>query len=135
MRAMPSPTSRTRPTSRDSTSRPVRAICSRRTETISPGLNLITTSLNQLVPHCLQPRADAGIVEPVAYLHDQSAQEVRIDPQFQNRLALECLSQFAAQPLLVIVVERHCRADLHSHLSGVLLQQLPVGGHDDRQQV
>src|SRR4051794_31005985 len=104
MRAMPSPTSRTRPTSRDSTSRPNCEICSRRTETISPGLNLITTSLDQLVPDGVEPGADAGVVEPVAHLHDQPAQKVRIDAQLQDGLAPEGLLQLAAQPLLMIVV-------------------------------
>src|SRR5436190_9242564 len=135
MRAMPSPTSRTRPTSRASTSRPVLAICSRMTETISPGLNLITASLDQLVPDGLDAGADTGVVEPVAHLHDQPAQEVGVDALLQDRLAPEGLPQLAAQALLMVVVERHRGAHLDAHLSGVLLQQVAVGGHDDRQQI
>src|SRR5436309_1974299 len=135
MRAMPSPTSRTRPTSRDSTSRPRFRIWSVRTETISPGLNLITASLDELVPNSVDAAAHAGVVQPVAHLHDQPPQEVRLDAQLQDRLALEGLAQLAAQALLVVVVERHGGADLDAHLPGVLLQQLAVGGHDDREQV
>src|SRR2546430_2529086 len=135
MRAMPSPTSRTRPTSRDSTSRPNCEICSRRTETISPGLNLITTSLDQLVPDRIESSADAGVIQPVPDLHDHPAQKVGIDPQFQDGLALECLPQFAAQSLLMVVVQRHCRADLDAHLSRVLFQQLTVSSDDHCQKV
>src|SRR5262245_34422220 len=127
MRAMPSPTSRTRPTSPSlPTSRPKCEICSRRTETISPGLNLITASLDQLVLYRVQPGADAGVVQPVAHLHHQSTQEIRVNLHFQDRLARECLAQLAAQPLLVVLVERHRRADLHPHLSRVFFQEVSI---------
>src|SRR6266581_2418829 len=115
---MPSPTSRTRPTSRDSTSRPRFRIWSVRTETISPGLNLITASLDELVPNSVDPAANAAIVQPVAHLHDQPPQEVRLDAQLQDRLAGERLPQLVAQPLLMVMVERHRRADLDAHLAG-----------------
>src|SRR6516162_7206160 len=107
MRAMPSPTSSTRPTSRAVTSWPESMISRSSTETISSALNLITTSLNELFADVVQPGADAGVVDPVVHLHDQAAQQVRVGAGLQDRLAAEGSAQLVAQPLLLVVGQGH----------------------------
>src|SRR6478752_5474338 len=86
---MPSPISRTRPTSRVSSFWPKPLISSVRTETISLGLNRMTAPRDDLVAQIIQTCANRGVELPVADTHLQPAQELRIDPQVEDRLQLE----------------------------------------------
>src|SRR5450755_3716089 len=97
MRAMPSPTSRTRPISCVSSLPRMSVISCWRTETISLGLNRMTASLDELVPHLFQARPNAGVVKHVADLHRQAAQQVRIDARLQQGVAAERRPQLLAQ--------------------------------------
>src|ERR1700730_2710324 len=130
MRAMPSPTSSTRPTSW--ASRPPRTswISLSSTETISLGLNRITASLDELVADLFQPRADAAVVQRVADLHGQAAQERGIDARLQHRLAAQRRPQLLAQLFLLVVGQRHGRLHLHAHLARPLLVHVADGGGD-----
>src|SRR3954447_26388562 len=121
---MPSPTSRTRPTSR--VSAPVlRSLISRvRTETISSGLNRMAATLDELVPQGFQLRADGGVVQPVAHPHHQAADQVGVHFRREDRLAPEARAQFVAQPLELLLRQRRGRAHLDGDLAGPLLEQI-----------
>src|SRR4051794_12128998 len=88
-RAMPSPTSSTRPVSRVSSWGPDRPISCSRTETISSALNLMTAPLDHLVPDVRKAGAHAGVVEPVPHAHHQPAQQVGVDARVEHRLLAE----------------------------------------------
>src|SRR2546422_1077696 len=118
MRAMPSPTSSTRPTSRVSICERYCSISLVRTETISSALNLMTTSRDELVPDNVKLRADRGVVDPVAYLHHQSAQKIGIDPRFQNGFQTKRLVQFLLKAFTLIVRQGERRGNLHTDAPG-----------------
>src|SRR5262245_40815259 len=103
MRAMPSPTSSTRPISSTSVVLPYWSISLIRTETISSGLNFMAGTLDQLIADDFQLVLHAGIVAPVAHLHDESAKQVRLDARDQDRFLLRQLPQLADQALALIV--------------------------------
>src|SRR5262245_16477524 len=124
MRAMPSPTSSTRPTS-SARSLPSMSWISRvRTEVISSALNLIATSLDELLPNDFESRADRGVVEPVADPHHHAADQLGIDLRLQHRLQLEGLPQLLGQPLALVVRKRRGRADLDPDAPGPLVEQV-----------
>src|SRR5262249_51673097 len=113
---MPSPTSSTRPTSRASSrSPPTLLISCSRTETISSALNLMTASLNQLVPNRLQPAAYGPIVQPVADADHQAAQQIGIDAGFQHGFAVVQRTQLVPQAVLLVFRQRHGRLNEHAH--------------------
>src|SRR5207249_1208218 len=118
MRAMPSPTSRTRPTSREESFEPYWSISACSTETISSALNLMTTSFDDLVPQSLQPGADRSVVHPVRHAHHHAAEQFRIDRGFEDGFLLERLSEFLAQALQLVVRQRDCRRDAHPDTPG-----------------
>src|SRR5947209_17204596 len=107
MRAMPSPTSSTRPTSRASSLARYWSISVWSTETISSALNLIAASFDDLVPDVLELGTDRAVIHPVADLHDEAAEQLRIDAGFQHRLLLELLAELLHQALALVVGQRH----------------------------
>src|SRR4051812_26610324 len=127
---MPSPTSRTRPTSRESgpTSKPL--ISSLMTETISPTFNAMAAPLDELVLDRLQARPDAGVVDPVAHPHDQSAQDVRVHGFVQNRLPAADGADVADQPLAFRVGQGDGGADVYRHLAVPSFVQVMERRHD-----
>src|SRR5438270_10147671 len=88
---MPSPTSRTLPTSRDSTCVRYCSISDRRTDTISSALNLMGTSLDQLVPQGVEAGADGQVHEPVADLQLDAADQFGVYGLGQDGLEVEPL--------------------------------------------
>src|SRR5262249_51687229 len=94
---MPSPTSRTRPTSRASSAVRYCSISFPITEMISSALNLMAGTLEELVPDIDVLGADGGIVEPVADAHLQAAEHVGIDSLVKDRLAAEQRAELADQ--------------------------------------
>src|SRR4051794_29338196 len=86
---MPSPTSRTRPTSAVSILSRYPVICSVSTETISFGLNLMTTSREELVANIVNACADGGVQLLVANSNLQSSQQRRIHVWHENRIELK----------------------------------------------
>src|SRR5437773_12559646 len=88
---MPSPTSRTRPTSRASSCPRYCSISVCNTETISSALNLMTASRYKLVPNRLEPGANRGVVQPIAHAHDHATEQLRIDRRLQDRVELQGL--------------------------------------------
>src|SRR5438067_13909430 len=107
---MPSPTSSTRPTSSTApVFRPYWLISLTRTDTTSFGFNDMTASLDQLVAEGIQLPADAGVVPPVAELHDQAAQQVRIDADVEDRLLVRQLAQLLQELLALVVRQRRRR--------------------------
>src|SRR5947208_1052761 len=135
MRAMPSPTSSTRPISSTSVVLPYWSISLRRTETISSGLNFMTATLNQLIADGVQLVLHAGVVAPVADLHDESAQQVGVDTRAQDGFFLRHLAQLADQALALVVRERHGAAHQNTHLVGALLDQGGIDVEDRPQQL
>src|SRR5947209_12924391 len=125
MRAMPSPTSSTRPTSRPARRSLYLTISCSRTETISSGLNLMTAALQELVPNARETGADGRIVQPIADLHNQAADQVGIDAGFQHGFAVKGVAELVQQPLALVVGERDGAANLHAHAAGAAVANLP----------
>src|SRR5688500_18677468 len=93
---MPSPTSSTWPVSRTSICLPKSLICLSRTDTISPADCLsaaIGATRHQVGAERVQAGADGRVVHPVADLHDQPAQQVRVGAGVQVRLGVELAGQ------------------------------------------
>src|SRR5437868_2288199 len=86
---MPSPTSSTLPTSRESTCARYCAISLDRTDTISSALNLMTASRDELVLNRFQARPQRQVEQPVADLDLQAAEQRRVHRLQQDRLHLE----------------------------------------------
>src|ERR1043165_9848809 len=87
MRAIPSPISRTVPTSeRSAESVSMPSIRSRRIDAISSGLISIAAfvpflrRLGDALSQFLEPVSNARVQDHVSYLHDQPAEDVRVDP-------------------------------------------------------
>src|SRR5438128_12150194 len=108
---MPSPTSSTLPTSRDSTCARYCWISSVRTDTISSALNLMATSRNQLLFDGCEPRPHGQVHQPVADLDLHAAQKLRIDLLDEHRLQTVIGAGQFLQPLALGVRQRHGRAD------------------------
>src|SRR5690242_13893428 len=102
---MPSPTSSTRPTSRTSACLRMSAISCVRTEAISSALNFITASLDQVLAEVVDARADGGVVEPVADLDHQAAEQGRVLPDVEHRLGVEPVPELPLQLLTLVVGE------------------------------
>src|SRR5438045_866289 len=100
---MPSPTSRTRPTSWAWTPVCVSLISLSITETISPTLNGMAAPLDQVVADGLDAGAYAGVVDPVPDAHNHPAQQGRVDRLVEDRLAPGDLLQVAVQPAALVV--------------------------------
>src|SRR5579884_1840031 len=118
---MPSPTSRTRPTSR--VSMPVRycSISVWRTETISSALNLITASFNELVADLLELRANRGVVNPIAHADHEAANQVRLDSTFEDRLLTQAGAQLLDQLLALIGGQGDRALHFHANAAGALI--------------
>src|SRR5438105_10482199 len=135
MRAMPSPTSSTRPDSRASTFTRYSLISVSRTETISPGLNLMIASLEQLVPYRFDARAQAGVVEPVLDAQHQAAEQFRVHAQVEHRLALEGGAQLLAEPFHLVLGQGRRRRHLDRQASEAAVVGQAVGPRDRAQVV
>src|SRR5215212_5231882 len=85
-RAIPSPTSSTRPTSRTSWSDPSPVISRWRTETISSGLNFIAAPGQQLVADGLDAGPHRAVEDLVPHLDDHPAQQVFLHLDRQHRV-------------------------------------------------
>src|SRR5436190_22593196 len=106
---MPSPTSRTRPTSLTVMPSRYWLISAVRTETISSALNLMTASLDELTQYLLKLGADRAVVDVVARLHHQAANQFGVYLDFQDRFRLQSLTQFVLQAILLVAGQGHCR--------------------------
>src|SRR5438067_2003259 len=124
MRAMPSPTSRTRPTSRTSAPPPCLPICSTSTETISSALNLMTASLDELGSQILEPGLQTVVVQPVAGADGDGAEQVGIDLLAQQRLALHPLAQERQEAFALGIGERHRGGDVDRQQVAPLVEEL-----------
>src|SRR4051794_21868551 len=107
MRAMPSPTSSTRPTSTASIWERYSLISSSITERISSALNLMTATLDNFFADIVQPGAHRAVEQPVADLHHHAAQQVGIDLRLQHRFQVKRRSQLLDEPLALVVRQRH----------------------------
>src|SRR5947209_8256204 len=109
---MPSPTSRTRPTSLTSALAPKLWISPLRTETISSALNLMAASLDEMVPDRVQPRPHAAVVQPVGDAHHQAADQVGVQAGLDDRLLAEHGTDLVLDAVDFALGQRHRRADL-----------------------
>src|SRR5205085_2117794 len=123
---MPSPTSRTRPTSRASSLERYWSISVCSTETISSALNLITTSRDDLVPDGFELGTYRMIEHPIADPHHHAADQLGIDFGLQDRLLVKRLAELLAQTFFLITRQGHCTAHEHSHASTTLVAQLAI---------
>src|ERR1700730_6903047 len=103
---MPSPTSRTRPTSRVARRAPKFLISSVSTEVISSALNFITASRDDLGANVIEAGADRGVELPVADADLQPAQKRRVHVPHQHRLHAEMLPHRPRDALAVFAGER-----------------------------
>src|SRR4051812_31025056 len=83
---MPSPTSRTRPTSRTSDPAPSPLISRWRTETISSGLNFMAAPGQQLISDGVDARSHRTVEDLVAHLDDHPAQQTFVNAGGNDRL-------------------------------------------------
>src|SRR6516165_10559388 len=135
MRAMPSPTSRTRPTSPASSREWYSSISFCNTETISLALNLMTASRDNLFANPVQTRTHRGIVEPVAHPDPESAEEIAVYLGLQNRLQVERFPNLLPQAGLLGIGQRHRRLDLDANPGVTFIVQFPIGSKDGPQQI
>src|SRR6202047_1584670 len=135
MRAMPSPTSSTRPTSRASSLDRYCSISVWRTETISSALNLIIASLDQLVPKSVELSADGGVVLPVADLHNQSAQNLRVNVRHEDRFKAQGLPKVCAPVIALVLGQGHRGAHPDTNAVCPLVGDVAGGDKDRPEQV
>src|SRR5262249_23055546 len=130
MRAMPSPISSTRPTSRSTIWERYWSISLVNTEAISSALNLIATSLDELFPKGLELSSAGGVIDPTPDPDDPAAGQIGLDASFQDRFPPEGFPQSVLEPIPLIVRQGDGRAHLDAHPAGSLVAQIPVGGQD-----
>src|SRR5205085_12525934 len=100
---MPSPTSRTRPTSRVSRRAPKLRISSLRTDVISSALNFMTASRDDLVTKVVQPAAHRCVELTIADAQLEAAQQRRIDVRDQHRLQAEAAAHALGNAAGIVV--------------------------------
>src|SRR5947208_554038 len=90
---MPSPTSRTCPVSRTSILVPKSLICRSRIAVISPADCLLSAAIGatrqEFGAEVVEPGADRRVVDLVADLDDEAAQDVGVDAGVDHRLRLQ----------------------------------------------
>src|SRR5438045_3177921 len=104
---MPSPTSSTWPISTAWSLLRYWSISFVRTEAISSALNLMTTSLDDLVPEVHQLGAHRAVELPIVDAHHQAAQQFGIDLEVHDRFEFQRLAHGMFQALAVVVGQRH----------------------------
>src|SRR5262249_50205909 len=124
-RAMPSPTSSTRPTSRTSSLVLYCSISVVRTEAISLALNLMTASHDDLIADVGEFRAHGSIVLPVADADADTADHFGLDSQRQYRFAMQEVRKVVLQALALIVGQGNRGGHRHAHTAGALVAQRP----------
>src|SRR5258708_32639880 len=133
MRAMPSPTESTWPTSATSASVPKSAICCFRMADISAArISMTSTPL-----HCkLQARElalERCIDHARADLDHEAADQAWIDPQIEGDLAADHPSQLLVDGLRLSGAQRLGCGDLRRNLASPRRELLQVGGNHPRQ--
>src|SRR5215831_15776951 len=118
---MPSPSSSTRPTSRDPGRWWKSFSSSVMTETTSPMLKRdMTAPLDDLLAGGFQPRPHRSVVQPVADAHHQAAQQVWLDPRGQDGLLAVPGAQPLPQALALVVGKRHGAGHEHAQAARAL---------------
>src|SRR5487761_792433 len=120
MRAMPSPTDSTCPTSATSASVPNSAICFFRIAEISAARISISTDP---LHHQREPRQlalERCVDHARAHLDDQSAEQVRIDAKIDRHLATDRFAQALVERLALSRGQFLRRAHLRRHLAAAL---------------
>src|SRR5690606_8791605 len=134
-RAIPSPTSITRPTSAVCTCPLKSSISFCRTEAISSALNFMEVPLSQAVLQVLQPRSQRTVKNCVSDLNHQPAHRRRI----VHRLEHGVIGQRRFKPALnlsqLLRSQLDRTADRHPLLVRAGLMLLPGFAEDDRQQI
>src|SRR5579859_4073548 len=126
---MPSPTSSTCPTARVSTRWSKLLIFSTRTLMISLESILVDIAVAPIEQECaerLEPGADGGVNHRVAHLDDQPAEQVRVHPYVEHRLAVENVFEAPGQRAPLGVRKRDGGRNLHPHAPVALVEQLAV---------
>src|SRR5438552_2600220 len=109
---MPSPTSRTRPTSLTSRPVPASLISPLRTETISPALNFMGASLDQVGTDRLQVGPGAAVVQPVGDADDQAADQLGVHGRLDDRLLAQQGADLVLDAVGLALGQRHRGANL-----------------------
>src|SRR5262245_60239109 len=111
IRAMPSPTSSTRPTSVRVTWAWNCSISRWMTEVISSALNFMRLSFDQSLAKLFESVADRGVVDVVADLDDQPPDQGRVDDEPDDGRGAEHLREPLGERGLLGIVERDGRLD------------------------
>src|SRR5262249_22676848 len=128
---MPSPTSRTVPTSLRVTSGENCSISRWMTELISSALNLMGLPFDQSLAKLAEPILHRGIVKLVADLDDQAPDQVGIGRDRHDRRAVDQAGQSWAEGIQLRLVEGDRRADAHGNPPVPLVPEGP-GLAEDR---
>src|SRR6266404_2886034 len=131
---MPSPTSSTSPTSRDSSCCRCFSISALITETISPGLNLIVTVHQELSAQAFDLGLHRAVQHAVADLHDHAAEQLGDHALVEDRLQTEIIMQFGHQRGAPVFGQRHGTADLDAQALGPQVVQIAVASIDTAEQ-
>src|SRR6185503_9767745 len=127
MRAMPSPTERTVPTSETCASASKFAIWSRMTREISAA----RISIVQLAFHrrceTVEFGADRCVDLLAAQLDDDSAEDVGVDGRVDRDVAAGAGAELGLQRCELVVIERPGRDDLRGRFAAMLRREAPVG--------
>src|SRR5579859_836450 len=135
MRAMPSPTSRTRPTSPASSREWYSSISFCKTETISLALNLMTASRDYLMANLFQTRTHRGIIQPVPHPDAQTAQKAGVQLALHDGFKMKGIPNSLLQADLLVIWQGYRRLDLDPDSAAALIIQFPVGGQNRPQEI
>src|ERR1700728_2220921 len=132
---MPSPTSRTCPTSLVASWPLKSSISFCRTEAISSALNFMETPLLDAVAQLRHPRGQRAIVNGVADPDHNSADQRRIDLGLEYGFEGERFGQALPQAVPRLVAERHGRFNLHPLFAAPRFLAQPSLPRNQRDQV
>src|SRR5262245_8542948 len=130
MRAMPSPTSSTVPTSETSSWLRYSSICLRMTEAISSDLIFIAAAPHHGVAEALQPAAQRAVVDRVPDAEHEPAQQLGLHLRLQDALPLQSRLQERDELLGALCRQGLGGRRLHAGAPGLLVGQVAVGGGD-----
>src|SRR5919197_6384409 len=81
----------------------------------------LRSDVRELAPELLQPRAHAGVDEPVSGLQDEASQDARVDADVEPHLPAQPAREVADEPLPVLGAQRHRRRRHGAHSTGLLV--------------
>src|SRR5260370_3385952 len=131
---MPSPTSRTRPTSLAWSWLRYWLISLESTETISSALNLMAASFQELVFELVESGPHRAVELPIADTHHETAKQSWIYLFAENWVELENRADIGFEPFTLLIIQRQSGTHLDAHPPLLFVQNFLVGIEDRREQ-